>query len=149
PVYLLGSYSRDTTVPLTLGWIIPGLALLNLVNIFALRRGTSAQRNVALIGMGGLAASIFLMSPVSRFVWDASGAVQCLQFPWRLLSFVTVFSAALAGAMTPWGAASSAPERQRAALVGGILLCAALSSRVYTAYDEDPSRRVPPSADSL
>ncbi|MBN1287467.1 MAG: hypothetical protein JXB47_18855 [Anaerolineae bacterium] len=45
----------------------------------------------------GLAISIFLIMPVSRFVWDNLPMLPVVQFPWRFLSVFALFAAALIG----------------------------------------------------
>ena len=48
------------------------------------------------------AATIFLMTPAARLIWDALPLVNLMQFPWRLLALTTVTLALLAGAGASW-----------------------------------------------
>jgi len=44
-----------------------------------------------------LSISIFLMLPFSKFIWDTLPFMEYLQFPWRFLNFVGLFSALVIG----------------------------------------------------
>ena len=48
------------------------------------------------------AATIFLMTPAAKLIWDALPLVNLMQFPWRLLALTTVTLALLAGAGASW-----------------------------------------------
>ena len=48
------------------------------------------------------AATIFLMTPAAKPIWDALPLVNLMQFPWRLLALTTVTLALLAGAGASW-----------------------------------------------
>ena len=63
------------------------------------------------------AATIFLMTPAARLIWDALPLVNLMQFPWRLLALTTVTLALLAGAglvgsKTARSMTTSAPKRR-------------------------------------
>jgi hypothetical protein len=47
-------------------------------------------------------ATIFLMTPAAKPIWDALPLVNLMQFPWRLLALTTVTLALLAGAGASW-----------------------------------------------
>src|SRR5690606_31207073 len=55
------------------------------------------QFEFILISGALLAFSAFMTTKSSAFIWDNFGPLQFLQFPWRFLTFTTLFSAALAG----------------------------------------------------
>ena len=52
------------------------------------------EKNIRLISgyfLFMLIASVFLMLPYSKFIWDSISYLQYLQFPWRLMAFVGLF----------------------------------------------------------
>ncbi|MFQ5410489.1 MAG: hypothetical protein ACE5FI_18935, partial [Anaerolineales bacterium] len=79
------------------------------------------RRNVrhALFLGGGLFVSTFMITPLSRVLWDYAPLLSFVQFPWRFLSVQALFTAAITGALLhSWRAAprdreeppSSAPQ---------------------------------------
>ena len=48
------------------------------------------------------AATIFLMTPAAKTIWDMLPLVNLMQFPWRLLALTTVTLALLTGAGASW-----------------------------------------------
>jgi hypothetical protein len=89
-------------IPFALGQFLLLLAAFNVVSqaIFW-RKLTPHQRWLAIGSAALLIICIFLMSPASKFIWDAARPLQRLQFPWRLLSLTTIAVAGLCGAMLP------------------------------------------------
>ncbi len=78
-------------------WVMGGLGLLML----ALRRTKQAAH--LLFFALALAGLLFLMLPISQFVWEAVPFLPYFQFPWRLLGAVAAMLAILAGAgMGEW-----------------------------------------------
>jgi len=52
------------------------------------------EKNIRLVSgyfLFMLIASVFLMLPYSKFIWDSISYLQYLQFPWRLMAFVGLF----------------------------------------------------------
>ncbi len=78
-------------------WVMGGLGLLMLV----LRR-TKQSAHLLFFALA-LAGLLFLMLPISQFVWEAVPFLPYFQFPWRLLGAVAAMLAILAGAgMGEW-----------------------------------------------
>jgi hypothetical protein len=137
PGELVGGYTRDTAVPLTLGPILPGLVAINAVVLVLRRRELSrAQAAAVSLGFAALAATVFLMTEASALLWARLPLLPLLQFPWRLLALVTVLAASLAGAMLPWRR-----EGPRAAVLACLVGASLLSSRDWAASARDPELR--------
>ncbi|MEA3377493.1 MAG: hypothetical protein U9R72_14995 [Chloroflexota bacterium] len=83
------------------------------------------------LGFGalGLCVSTWLITPLSRPLWDNLPLLAMIQFPWRFLSVQAVFTALLTGAVIgPLGHRSGfALSWASAALLGGLLTVAALA----------------------
>lgn len=75
-----------------------------------------------------LALATFMITPLSRFVWDTVPLVPYTQFPWRFLSVQ-----ALAGALAS-GALALLPGRRWWALGGAVLLLAAMLPTLRTEH---------------
>jgi hypothetical protein len=52
-----------------------------------------------LFALGGVLLTTWLVTPLSRPLWDALPPLQLIQFPWRILSVQALFTALLAGAI--------------------------------------------------
>ncbi|HZM01131.1 MAG TPA: hypothetical protein VFD43_12860 [Planctomycetota bacterium] len=129
PGQLLGEYTRRTLVPLTLGPLLPALALVNTACLAWRWRAQPGPRRRVLAGLWLLAlAAILLMLPVSQPLWDRAPLLPRLQFPWRLLSVTTVALAGLAGPLL-WGL----PGRIRVPAAVALLAAALWLSREYSA----------------
>lgn len=102
------------TTPFSMGaaqfWMAVGGAAALSGSILALRRRGEPvpARFVGFLALG-LVLSLFLMTPGSRFLWDRLPLLPVVQFPWRFLSAVALFSAALTGYLVD-GAALLARE---------------------------------------
>jgi hypothetical protein len=77
--------------------------------IIALTRPRFANR-CALFALTGLLLTTWLVTPLSRPLWDRFPALQMVQFPWRILSVQALFAALLAGMLA--GALPSPVERK-------------------------------------
>jgi hypothetical protein len=73
-------------------WLLAGLGVV----LWALNR--VRQRAHLAYFVVGVAGLIFLMLPVSSFVWETMPFLPYFQFPWRLLGAVSVMLAVLGGA---------------------------------------------------
>jgi hypothetical protein len=134
---VLGPYTRDTLVPFTLGPIVPALIAFNIAWILYQRRSAGrAQRVVASIAAVVLAGVWFGMTEASGWAWQGLDLLQRLQFPWRLLAFMTIFSSGLAGAMLPWRF-----EKARAGLVACVIGASLALSVTYTAHERHPDKQ--------
>ncbi|MBI2309825.1 hypothetical protein HYU89_02915 [Candidatus Collierbacteria bacterium] len=51
--------------------------------------------NLAIFSVVGLILSVFILLPLSRPIWDAFPVLSYIQFPWRFLTFVSLFSSLL------------------------------------------------------
>ncbi|MBN1813602.1 MAG: hypothetical protein JXA14_17315 [Anaerolineae bacterium] len=51
--------------------------------------------------LAGLLLTTWLVTPLSRPLWDILSPLQLIQFPWRILSVQALFTALLAGAIPP------------------------------------------------
>jgi hypothetical protein len=138
PLALLGPYTRQTTVPLTLGPVMVVLIGVNAL-ILARRpdRATQWQRRCLVFTLVAMAVFIWLMSAGSASVWAFITSLQRLQFPWRILSVVTVLAAAASGSMLPWRR-----EKLRAAFVVAVVLVMWAFSWKYTEYRIQPDVQI-------
>jgi len=145
PLALLGPYDRRETVPVSLGPILPLLAAFNVL-VLARRRGeaTAEQWRLVTFCAASWVVCVLLMSPGSALVWRYAPLLHRLQFPWRILSVLTVLTAALAGAVLPWRRA----EYRTAAMAALVLAMFAFSWQ-YTAYRLDRTVRLPQDAAAL
>lgn len=81
--------------PFSLGLVQAGLALAG--GLVLLWRAARGRRWTRLDGfaLAGLAVSTFMITPLSRPLWDALPLLRYTQFPWRFLSIQALFTAAL------------------------------------------------------
>ena len=104
---LWGAYERTAVVPLALGRPIIVLALFNLVLALARwNRSSRAERTLVVVCSVLLAEGIFMMTHWSLPLWEGFPPLHKVQFPWRLLSVVTVALATLASLWIPGGRVS-------------------------------------------
>jgi hypothetical protein len=91
-------------------WLLGGLGL-----VLLLLRRVSQPRHLSFFALA-LAGLIFLMLPLSTFVWEVLPFLPFFQFPWRLLGAASAMLAVLAGAgasgllvmaQERWGVATS------------------------------------------
>jgi hypothetical protein len=145
PWALAGPYTLSTAIPFTLGPIVLPLALANLAMLASGRcEATPWQRRLVVFCLAATLVLVWLMSPASSAVWQRVGLLGRVQFPWRILSMVTILTAAMAGAMPRWKS-----ERARAAVVVGAVVAMWVFSWQYTAYRLDPSLRAIETVDDL
>jgi len=85
-----------------------------------------------------------LMTRWSAPLWDRIDLLQRLQFPWRIVSLVTVLAAAAAGCMVPWRR-----EPVRAVVVALSLLAMWGFALRPTSYELDPRTTVPADVEQL
>jgi len=79
-------------------------------------------------GLLSLLLSTWLITPLSRPVWDRLPLLPMTQFPWRFLSIQALFAALLTGAAIPQSKARRRyPVWAVALALGGVLLAAALA----------------------
>ncbi len=113
-------------------------SLLALAGVLVLARsagwgsGLGAGARAALwVLIAAAAASTFMMTPASRWLWLSVPALAYLQYPFRLLVFVALGTALLAGLLAPPGRRWSWPL---ALIAGGVL--------IWSSFPNLPSRRV-------
>lgn len=80
-----------------LGIVAFVLAVLGAAAALGKRAGHPMPRVLAVYFVAATAIAIFMMTPLSRRLWDVLPLLAMIQFPWRLLS-VTVFTGALLAA---------------------------------------------------
>jgi len=142
---LFGPYTRTTAVPFTLGWIFLILPVYNIVSSIMYRRAMSSERWwILLSSLVGLAFFIFIISASSTVLWTHSETLRKFQFPWRFLTVITVFLAAMHGATLSWK-----HEGRRMLFVGIWLVGASVCSWWYTSYAIDWGATVPRSTQDL
>lgn len=82
---------------------------IGIVNLFTLiicivllliKQARVKYMGIIIFMLGWIIFEIFLMLPVSSFVWEKIPLIQYFQFPWRLLSLVILGSSFLAGSIT-------------------------------------------------
>lgn len=96
-----------------------GLAqwVLALGGIGAIARGARERERALLFFALTSAGLVFLMLPISRFVWEAIPPLAYLQFPWRLLGPAGLTLAVLVGAGT-----ALVPNRWRGSALAAVLM---------------------------
>ncbi len=146
-----------SSTPFAIGAIQAGLAALGFLAILAqlLSRGRRA-RHALFLGVG-LLVSIFMITPLSRPLWEALPLLPFVQFPWRFLSVQALFAAAASGAILDLGSANSSetetdksPHNIPIAIITlGIVLLLGLGALLKLRLDFVPVADVDVSAESL
>ncbi|MBN2476467.1 MAG: hypothetical protein JXB62_17770 [Pirellulales bacterium] len=139
PLAILDPWHRHMTLPLTLGPVLVGLVFFNTFAMLLRReKPTPWRRGLLLFCLVAGVLLTLLMTRCSAPLWARLSLLQRLQFPWRIMSLVTVLAAVAAGCMVPWRR-----ERLRAAVVG--MLVAAMGVFAYgpTSYRLDPDTSAP------
>lgn len=145
PLKLLGRYHRNEIIPFSLGGLFVLLVGFNVLSCLYRRRELSvSQRRLVILAI--LVALVFawLMTRESTFVWRLAPTLQRMQFPWRILTVVTVAMALLAGATLPWRS-----EKTRAAVTLLLVLAMWALSIDYTDCELDREHRVLQTVDEL
>lgn len=120
PLWLIGPYRREVGMPLTLGQIMPLVALANVVGLaFRWKTLTPTQRRLAMTLVICFIVGVFMITPFSASLWSIATPLQKLQFPWRLLTLITVALAGLCGPV-----ALMLQPRSRWLLVAGLIALA-------------------------
>jgi hypothetical protein len=91
--------ATDGTTPFAMGMVQAALILAGVfVTALGWMRSKSTTRHSS-FAILGLALSTWLITPLSRPLWDRLPPLQLVQFPWRLLSVQALFAALLIGAL--------------------------------------------------
>ncbi len=78
-----------------IGKIHIGMVFLGIILAFFMRK---RQESKIIVYAGtGLLLSLFLTLEVSSFIWNSVSFLSFIQFPWRFLSFIILFSSFIAG----------------------------------------------------
>ncbi len=77
--------------------LIGSLAVIAiLLYCYIAKRKTIKQfSNLTIFAIVGLLFSLFMLLPPSRFIWDSVRVLSYIQFPWRFLTFASLFSSLL------------------------------------------------------
>jgi hypothetical protein len=71
-------------------------AIAILLYCYIVKRKTIKQfNNLTIFAIVGLFFSLFMLLPLSRPIWDAFPVLSYIQFPWRFLTFASLFSSIL------------------------------------------------------
>ena len=144
-VDIFGPYHRHEIIPLALGPVIIMLIGFNgLVLVARWEISTPEQRYLLILSLLGILLFGWLMTSSSALVWQSVSPLRQIQFPWRILTVITVLAAVAVGSMIPWQA-----ERVRAAAVGLLIAVMWGLSWQYTAYRIDPEVGAIGSVDQL
>ncbi|MBI3359919.1 MAG: hypothetical protein HY023_02285 [Chloroflexi bacterium] len=96
------------TTPFAMGLVQSVLVVCGLI---ALARGALRRRSIAahdIFALAGLIVATFMITPLSRRLWDSLPLLPYVQFPWRFLSIQSLFAA-----MVVSGLASFAADDER------------------------------------
>jgi len=138
-------YDRQTAIPFTLGPVVPGLVVANCLGyLFLRRRKRDWQTGLFIAAVLVTIAGMWFMSPASAGVWQHIKLLEKIQFPWRLLTLVSVASAIACGLLPP---VFSPRTRGQIAFVVVAAMC--LASVRYTHVDKRVPLNVPDDAASL
>jgi len=145
PLAILDPLHTHVNMPLTLGPVLVALIVLNTC-VMLLRRDTTTIWQRQLLAFCLIAGVLFtlLMTRFSAPLWDRLHLLQRLQFPWRIVSLVTVLAAAAAGCMLPWRR-----QRLRAAVIAVLLVAMWAFAWKTTSYRLDPRTVVPANVEQL
>lgn len=145
PLHLVSSYNRNTLIPFTIGPVIPILLTINTALAFIRWRIlNNAQKRLIVFSLGSIIIFAFLMSPASAPVWEIARPLQRLQFPWRLLSIVSILAGFTAGCQLTWYS-----RRIHAFLSIFVVLVLFALSFEYTAFRPDSRFSTPTNAHEL
>jgi hypothetical protein len=123
---LLFDYSPDGGTAFRMGLVQAILATLGggVLFVYTVRRRPEARAGPARLLFIGLAALVatFMITPLSRPLWDHLPLLSFTQFPWRFLSVQALAMALLtAGLAWPVGRAAIVPVAALLLLLGGLL----------------------------
>ena len=86
-----------TPIPVKLGLIQTLLASTGVIILYTKRHDWSmGQRTVGAVCVGIFFGSLFLITPQSSAIWDYLPLLERIQFPWRLLTLVSIGMAGMA-----------------------------------------------------
>ena len=78
--------------------IVLFIASVLLFSLILMRERKIEHKKIILLSLSLLVISIFMTTSYSKIVWDTIQPLSYLQFPWRYLLFVSVFSSFIGGA---------------------------------------------------
>lgn len=88
----------QTPIPVKLGLWHTLITTIGLIGVTVRwKQWNATQRRVVALCSFLLGANLFLMTPQSAWLWNTLPLLRRIQFPWRLLSFVSLAMAGLAG----------------------------------------------------
>lgn len=71
-------------------------AIVILLYCYIAKKTMKQYNNLTIFFTIGLAFSLFMTLPLSRSIWNSFPALSYIQFPWRFLTFASLFSSVLA-----------------------------------------------------
>jgi hypothetical protein len=101
PGFIFDYAHADDTTPFAMGLVQAILALGGIVLLVARRASPRYAIRSTQYAFLGLVLSTWLVTPLSRPLWDRVPLLQIIQFPWRFLSVQAFFAALLIGAIPP------------------------------------------------
>ncbi len=75
------------------------IVILTCIRLRSTGRDLRFEISYSLFALTGLLLTTWLVTPLSRPLWDVLSPLQLIQFPWRILSVQALFTALLAGAI--------------------------------------------------
>ncbi len=125
---------EEPTAFAAMGLVQAALTLAGaIVALFLCIRPRSASRDLrfvirhSLFAITGLLLTTWLITPLSRPLWDLLPPLQMIQFPWRILSVQALFAALLAGAIPPLASPPIGGKEERRQWIIGIVLALILA----------------------
>ena len=86
-----------------IGWVhVAGWFMSLLVAAYLFVKGKKWYSYLILFGTAAIAAGVFMIHPRSVFVWNLVPPLRFLQFPWRFLILITLFTSLLSGSVFLW-----------------------------------------------
>jgi hypothetical protein len=77
------------------------IAILTCIRLRSTGQDSRFEISYLIFVLVGLLLTTWLVTPLSRPLWDILSPLQLIQFPWRILSAQALFTALLAGAIPP------------------------------------------------
>ncbi|MBI5356981.1 hypothetical protein HZB78_05250 [Candidatus Collierbacteria bacterium] len=139
-IHLIGSL---TAFLIYLGYILKKIT--NHSSLFSLSNLFNHFNHLIFFSIVGLVFSIFMLLPPSRPIWDAFPVLSYIQFPWRFLTFASLFSSLL----TAWAIDAFAIRNSRPVIRYSLLTAYCLLLTAYSLPFFQPKFKFPITVDQL